>query len=853
MIGMHAQKTTRIFPQFLLTAFCVFAPFSAYAEAPAFPEKKIITQEIAPLQIKRSSSVKETETLSTAQASPIAQKTASLSFSWNMPVNLSVFKRDKVLWIVFDHSQNVDIEKMQASANELADSLIQIPHNHATIIRVGLKPGVKSHVRREGLLWIIDLFTGDKETPFKELPVFTQYSGQKHAYLFIPTQAAGEIVRSLDPVIGDHLVVATISSMDTGIKTAYHYPEFDLLQSSQGIAIVQKAPDIIVSRGNTGITIRALNRSLYISENLDQIKRQLLLGQEAQQTGFSLKTAQKMSVKDFNSAIQQLNQDILQAGKDQKLPAQEALVKYYLTQGLGSEALRLLEQIKKENEGYSQKEKYHALKGVANFLLHRYEEAVENFSFGKLPDINEAVFWRTLASSAHKFRKEDAAVLFSYMGLIKDYPDEIKERIALVAADISIKAGNDIAAQNFIDIIKARENPLVDRSPQMHYLLAQKYVTQDYSRNALLEYHKAAESNSDRYSALARYDEAVLSNNIGAITAAQAIDELEKLRMSWREMPFTINLLTSLSGLYVKNQDYYNALRTLNEALPLADEKHKKILTNKMIRLFEDIYYHNQDKNIPAIKSLALYQDFEWLAPMSKHYHKIVQKLADRLVAVDLMPRAALLLKKQLQSQDLSHQERSTIATRLALVRLFQDNPAEAIQILDETEALPMPETLKTHRKIIRAKALMQLGQTEAALVLLEEDTSKNAILMRSEILWNAGRWGEASDSIKYLINPPEKGKPLTSEQISYILDWATALKKSGKETVLVRLRNKFMPYFKDTKYESAFNVLTSQLEDDKIDIEAINRAINEAAAFSNFAKIYANSLKNNTLSETIK
>lgn len=52
------------------------------------------------------------------------------------------------------------------------------------------------------------------------------------------------------------------------------------------------------------------------------------------------------------------------------------------------------------------------------------------------------------------------------------------------------------------------------------------------------------------------------------------------------------------------------------------------------------------------------------------------------------------------------------------------------------------------------------------------------------------------------------------------------------------------MPYFKDTKYYSVFNILTGQLEDDKIDINSIDRMVNDVAAFSNFTKIYSNSLK---------
>lgn len=83
---------------------------------------------------------------------------------------------------------------------------------------------------------------------------------------------------------------------------------------------------------------------------------------------------------------------------------------------------------------------------------------------------------------------------------------------------------------------------------------------------------------------------------------------------------------------------------------------------------------------------------------------------------------------------------------------------------------------------------------------------------------------------------------------MNYILDWATALKKSGKETVIVRLRNKFMPYFQNTKYYSVFNILTNSLRDDKIDINDINRVVNDISAFSNFAKIYTNSLKSGNL-----
>ena len=124
---------------------------------------------------------------------------------------------------------------------------------------------------------------------------------------------------------------------------------------------------------------------------------------------------------------------------------------------------------------------------------------------------------------------------------------------------------------------------------------------------------------------------------------------------------------------------------------------------------------------------------------------------------------------------------------------------------------------------------------------------SPNAIRHKFEIYWKSGDWDNASNTIKYLIEEPKTGEKLSQEQINYILDWATTLKQAGKETVLVRLRNKFMPYFKGTPYHSAFNILTNRLEKEKIDITAIRSVINDVQNFNNFAKFYTDSLKGST------
>ena len=300
-----------------------------------------------------------------------------------------------------------------------------------------------------------------------------------------------------------------------------------------------------------------------------------------------------------------------------------------------------------------------------------------------------------------------------------------------------------------------------------------------------------------------------------------------------------------MAGLYLKDSNYYQALKTLQENLQIATPEQKQNITNRMVKIFEDIYIYNQDdtKMIP-IKSLALYNDFKWLSELSSRQNTIIQKLADRLVAVDLLPRASELLNELLLKNDLTDENRARIGARLAVINLFDQSPRNALDILDRTEYDNLSLATMGPRKIIKARALSQIGKTDEALQLLEQDNSKNALLLRFEMYWNAEQWSKAADTIKYLIENPKPGQPLSQEQINYILDWATVLKKAGRETVLVRIRNKFMPYFANTKYHGPFNILTNHLEKDKVDIKEINGIVHDVQDFNNFSKFYTDSLK---------
>ena len=807
------------------------------------PEKAAAVQSVPVNKANQNLETLSPSALTSAQVATIQpDQVASLSFAWNMPVGLSVFTRGNYIWIVFDHMQNLDIEELQKTASALADEIIQLPHPNATVVRIHPKTKVNTFVRKEGLLWIVDLFTREAPEEGTSLPIYTQYNINNQPYLFIPSTAAGDVVSLIDPEIGDLIITGTSTEIGLKIKDEYKYPDLTILPTEQGVAFSSDAMDIALNRGNTGYMIQAVRRGLNISPDLELIKHQKQLAQEDNTlVNLSSDFDKELMGKTFIEAEDQLKQEIIKVDMDQKDKARLELAKYYISQGLGTNALGVLEDLSKKNSPLTSTERYHGMRGAANFLAGRYQAAAEEFSYGKLPEINEAIFWRTLSQSAMEPSAENNAVLVSYLNLVRNYPLQIRKAIARIGARTAIAAGDDITAQSFIDILKTMNKPYLQ--PEIHYLTAEKLLMQGYPRNAIQEYRRAASSNDLKYSALSRKKIVDLEIRLNAIEPQKAIDTLEGLRYAWGEINFKKQLLSDLSDVYVRNHDYKGALDTLGDLKKISPIKEKPVIEKRMVKLFEDIYLYNQADNLSALKALALYIDYQDLAPKSKSYNAIVQKLADRLVAVDLLDRAYNLLEERLKSGTLTDTEAATYGSRLALINLFKGNNHEAMKILEKTNTPELSNTLKLQRRIIKAKALAGTGQEALALELLKDDYSKNALLLKSEIFWKGGLWGNAADSIKYLITQPTPGKPLSEEQINYILDWATALKNAGRETVIVRLRNKFMPYFQGTKYYSAFSVLTDTLDNKQLNIRTIDKAVNDIETFSNFAKIYNQSL----------
>ena len=70
------------------------------------------------------------------------------------------------------------------------------------------------------------------------------------------------------------------------------------------------------------------------------------------------------------------------------------LARYKVANSMGADALGVLRVIEDENQDIANLPAFYAVRGMANFLMHRYQEAANDFSNPSLVNEDEAVFWR---------------------------------------------------------------------------------------------------------------------------------------------------------------------------------------------------------------------------------------------------------------------------------------------------------------------------------------------------------------------------------------------------------------------------------------------------------------------------
>ena len=276
-------------------------------------------------------------------------------------------------------------------------------------------------------------------------------------------------------------------------------------------------------------------------------------------------------------------------------------------------------------------------------------------------------------------------------------------------------------------------------------------------------------------------------------------------------------------------------------------------VTQEMSDVFARLYLEDGADVMAPVTAIALYDEFKELTPAGEKGDEMIRNLADRLVAVDLLENGAKILDSQVKFR-LDGVEKARVGARLALVRSLNLEYDEALDALLETEVDGLPEDLATQRRHLKARAMMGAEEPENALVLLEEDESVDADLLRTEIFWQGKDWRNAAKTLRRLVRSSgaKPREPLEFKQSRFVLDLAIALTLSDNDQGLGRIKRDYGEAMEGSQFSEAFRLIASPQARGLVDYRTIADKVSDVEGFQDFMTAYRERLGIKKLSSAI-
>jgi tetratricopeptide (TPR) repeat protein len=486
------------------------------------------------------------------------------------------------------------------------------------------------------------------------------------------------------------------------------------------------------------------------------------------------------------------------------------MAKIYLSDGMAVEALGLLDGINRTNPSFYRSAKVSAMHGAGNFLLYRFVEAARDFSAPELNNNKEIEYWRGMLADLLGNPDQSYDYLAMNQDYISKYPPMFRQRLAIVAADRAIDAKEYNTALKIFDKLH-QDNMLEPINAYINYLLAKVSADTGQPKEAQDMWNKLAGDFEHPFvQARAEFSRIAWDMDHDTITKDQAVDRLERLRLGWHGDGLELKVLTLLGDLYSDKKDYVNAMRIWNGGVISFPNTGAAIdMARKMQEAFITMFNEGIADKLPPLEALALYYEYRNYTPPGATGNEMIERLADRLVDVDLLDQASSLLDHQMHFQ-LEKEQRSRIGVKLANVYLLNHQPQKALTALQDSLYGENSLMLRLLRNRLTAQALVDMGQPDRAMATLGSDNSADAERIRMSVYWRQKEWTKLVASIEGLLKTrPDNTAPISLEESEYLLKLSLAYVFENNSEQLQYLHDYFGPLMEKNPNKPVFDFIT--------------------------------------------
>ncbi|MFT5440676.1 MAG: hypothetical protein ACI9MJ_002550, partial [Alphaproteobacteria bacterium] len=418
-------------------------------------------------------------------------------------------------------------------------------------------------------------------------------------------------------------------------------------------------------------------------------------------------------------------------------------------------------------------------------------------------------------------------------GIIAGQPRQFARRLGLVATEAALSLNATSGAEARLRVLDGLSVRGGERD-QIAYLKGHVHKQHNRPEKALGIWKSVIEHGDRPSRAKAAFATINLRLEAGKIGEKEAIKELKKLKFAWRNSVFEFDLLHKLGTLYASQGSLRAALVTLRQAASLfRNIKGSEVITEKMRSLFRRFYLDDEADKLRPVVALGLFNEFRELTPPGKDGDKMIRRLAERLVKVDLLNDAAKLYEHQVRFR-IKGRKKAEIGTRLAEIRLMESKPEAAILALDISKDEKADAPMAERRRYLRARALNDAGRSLDAIDVIAKDFTDQFDLLRADIYWRGRDWYKSA-RVLALISSRYDPAALGDEEVDILLRRAVALGLAGDRKGMEFLRQRYGMAMEKSPRRAAFKAVAGGVANDVKDFAALARQAAELDTFRGF------------------
>ena len=780
-----------------------------------------------------------------------------ITLSATKSIGLAVFETGSEIWIVSD-KEALPIKPQVSGGN--ADHFLPIGERDVAGGKIYLTNRLEeTKIRGEGgtLLWKIIISPEKNDLkPIEPLRVDVKSEEPRSGKIIWPLTNVTRILDITEPSTGQNLKVATVESADQFAGPARSFVDFDVLPSPVGLVIRPKIDDLSVKMTDEGVEISRpsglaiLEPEKLVAEEKETFEERMKKNPDERRIfNFEEWRMGGLDVLNENRTIILSGMNDMSEGS--RIENLITLAKMQLANGRGAEALGFLRYAEAELPELSQNPEFLSLKGVAKAFDWKTDAAFEDLSSGILKDYEEIQFWRAFTLADLGDWQQADAIMPQNIAPLYDYPSEIRNRLAIVLAEVALRAGKlDLADKLFKMVEKDKDKLNLAHDAALQYLKGEAARQRGKLPDTKKLWEELSKGTDDLYRVKAGLALTRLQVDSKEIAPKEAIDRLERFRYAWRGDELESQIGYWLGRTYFESGEYVKGLKIMRDSATIVPEATlSRRIAGDMSSLFTDFYLKDTlDKSSP-LEAVSLYEEFMELVPPGAQGDQVISRLAEHLVNSDLMGRAGNLLSNQIDHR-LKGDAAAKTAVRLAAIRLLDRNPKAAETALNKVSQLlfQLPAALNTKARqeeiaLLRARTLSQLNKTDQALKILEGLTpGKDVNRLRADIAWRAGFWDDAAYALEDIMLDEDISltRPLTEDHAALILQRVIAQNLSGDRIGLANMREKYTEAMSQTAKAKLFEVVTRPRQNAGLaDRETLLSAVSEVDLFKGFLDSY--------------